>query len=180
MKTLLFVSTLLLSFTAQADILCVKNRVKVRNNSLQLANNVKLVTEATCPRGHTLIKDLNTIKDQQLVGFARINFAGTVRNFGGAGVTGINVVESGPGRVDVSFIGKFDLPTTTDSEQNRNLLTATSTAIADNYGVTNVSILSATPTEIVVTVFLWKSDDLVESLQGGLNLMVLKGQAPLL
>ncbi len=180
MRIALITFCLVFSVAVHADILCVKNKVKVRNNSVRLANNVKLVEGTTCPAGHTLIKDLNTIKDQQLAAFARLNGSGGVLNYGGATVTGVNVDTTINGRYTVTFIGDFDLPTEVDSEQNQNSLTVNSTAIADNYAVTNSAVISASSSEIVVTIFLWKSDDLFESFQSGINLSVFKGQSPLL
>lgn len=179
MKKIFFL-LLIFNLTAQAELLCVKNRVKVRNNAISLANNVKVVTDSTCPARHSLIKDLDTIQDEQIAAFAKVDQNGSVKSFGGKGVTGISVDTTGIGRFEISFFGDFSLATDSDSEQNRSLLTLNSSAIADNYGVTNNSVVSASNSEIRVVVFLWKSDTNADQNQSGVNVSVLKGILPLL
>lgn len=176
----LFLLLLVFSVTAQADLLCVKNRVKVRNNAINLSNNVKVVNDVTCPARHSLVKDLKTIQDQQIAAFAKVDSSGAVKSFGGTGVNGISVDTITPGRFEISFFGNFTLSTESDSEQNRNMLTINSSAIADNYGVTNNSVVSASNSEIRVVVFLWKSDSNADQNQSGINVNVLKGILPLL
>jgi hypothetical protein len=179
MKKLVFL-LILITGSAHADLLCVKNRVKVINNSVKLLNNLKIVNDSSCPARHSLVKDLDTIQDQQIAAFAKIDQNGVVMNFGGTGVTGINVDASIPGRFEISFFGNFDLLTDIDSEENRNLFTVNSTAIADNYGVTNNSISSASNSGISVTVFLWKSDTNFDQSQSGVNVTIFKGNQPIL
>lgn len=181
MKTLI-IPIVIFIFVSQsfADILCIKNRAPVRNGKVNLINKLRSLDQATCPSGFSLVKDLDTIKDQQIAAFAKISGDGTVRNFGGANVTGVSVTQPAPGRFDVTFAGNFSLATEDDSESNRALLTATSSAIADNYGATNNSIDYASSTEIRVIVFLWKTDDLTDGNQVGINVNVMQGAAPLL
>ena len=166
--------------TSFADILCMKNRVPVRNGKINLINKLRALDQATCPTGFSLVKDLDTIKDQQITAFAKISGDGTVKSYGGANVTGVSVSQPGPGRFDVTFAGNFSLATESDSSSNRDLLTVTSSAIADNYGVSNNNIESASNTEIRVVVFLWKSDDLTDGNQAGINVSIMQGSAPLL
>ena len=92
----------------------------------------------------------------------------------------MNVSQPSTGRFEITFAGNFSLATESDSESNKALLTVISSAIADNYGATNNSIDYASSTEIRVIVFLWKTDDLTDGNQTGINLSVMQGLAPLL
>ena len=176
MKIIMLLLLLLSSISAQADILCAKRRVKVRNDRFSLAGNLQLRDAATCPAGYSLIKNFAEIKDQQIAAFARIAGDGSVLSFGGANITGVSVTQPFAGRFDITFTGSFELQTEGDSEQNRNLFTVNSSAVADNYGSTNNGITFASSSEIAVTVFLWKSDTLHDESQAGINVSLLQGE----
>jgi hypothetical protein len=165
----------LLSTAAYTDILCVKDRVKVRNSAIRLSQNVKLIDGDSCPTRHSLIKDFGEIIDARIAAFAKISGMGEVLSFGGSEITSVSVLQPAPGRYEITFAGNFKLPTTADSEQNRNSLTVNTTAIADNYGSTNNSIEFASTTEIRATVFLWRSDTVDDQNQSGLNITILQG-----
>ena len=175
-----FLMILLLSFVAltpaSADLLCVKNRVKVKNGAIRLAPNVKVVTESACPTGYTLVKDLAPVPDSRIAGFAKVGADGSVASFGGNNVTSVTVERPSTGRFDISFNGSFALVTEEDSAENRALFTAASSAIADNYGVTNNGVNFASSSKITVSVFLWKSDLAVDGFQAGVNLILMKAE----
>lgn len=177
MKKLILLLILLSSISVQADVLCAKRSVRVRNNRFNLVSNLK-VRSSVCPSGYTQIKDFATIKDQQITAFAKIAGDGSVLSFGGANVTGVGVVQPYPGAFEITFTGNFSVPTAADSEQNRNLFTVNSSAVADNYGSTNNGIQVVSSTQILVTVFLWKSDTLSDQSQAGVNVSLLQGVAP--
>lgn len=181
MKLLLLIAVMSLSISsASADILCVRKQVPVKNGRIALSNNVKVLSRSTCPAGFSLVKNLDSIKDQQLTAFAKVSGDGAVKSFGGANVTGVNVSQPSPGRFDITFTGSFRLITADDSSSNRDLLTVNSSAIADDYGVTNNSISSASKDQISITVFVWKSSNLTDGAQAGVNVSILQGTAPLL
>ncbi len=159
---------------AQADLLCVKNRVKIKNGALRLAPNVKVVTESSCPRGYTLVKDLAPTPDSRIAGFAKVGGDGTVASFGGNNVTSVTVDRPSAGRFDVTFNGSFSLVTDGDSAENRALFTVASSAVADLFGVTNNGVSFASSSQITVSVFLWRSASEVEEFQSGINLILLK------
>lgn len=177
MKLLLVSALIFLTSNSIAEILCMKNRVKVVNGRVNLANKLRSLDQATCPSGFTLVKDLDSLK--QVTAFAKVSGVGEVQSYGGPNVTGVNVSSTAPGRFDITFTGNFDLITENNSDENRALLTVNSSAISDNYGVTNNSIASASSSEITVTVFLWKSDDRTDGNQAGINVSIMQGSAPL-
>lgn len=178
MKILCLLFVLLFSVAVQADVLCVKKRVPVTNGMVRLMNNVRVYNNPSCPARYALVKDLATIKDRQLAAFARISADGTVLSYGGATVSGVSAFEERAGTWEVTFTGDFALPDVEDSETNRLLFTANSTAVADNYGVTNNGVHYASQTQVRVTVFLWRSDSLTDDSQAGVNLSLFLGRVP--
>ncbi len=173
-----FTALIILTFSANlhAEILCIKDRVNVRNGRIKLAKNIKRLQASECPTGFTNLP----VQDSRLVAFARLNGSGAVQNFGGASISGVSatVENTGDASYVVTFFGNFQ-GLTEDDAINRSLFTINSTAVADNYGVTNANIESVSSTELAVRVFLWKSDSLNGGAQAGIHLTVLQGQAPL-
>lgn len=180
MKKIIFLMFLLcIASVTTADVLCVKNRVRVRADRVNLANKVRVVEGSSCPQRYSLVKDLDEIQDQRITAFAKIAGDGSVLSFGGTDVTGVSVSQPSVGRFEITFVGNFDLPSTSDPTQNASLFTAVSSAVADNYGSTNNAVESATATEIAATVFLWRSDSLADQYQSGINIIIMQGAAPL-
>jgi hypothetical protein len=167
--------SLLFINVAHSDILCIKNRVAVVNGRVNLRNKVQAIDSDNCPRGYSLVKDLDTLQDQQIAAFAKVDGAGNVLSFGGSNITSASVFIPSTGRYEITFNGDFDLPTSDDSEQNRNIYTLNSSANADNYGVTNNSVSFASSSQIIVTVFLWRSNNLTDDTQAGVSVSLFKG-----
>lgn len=167
----------------RADLLCVKKSVKVKKGAVNLASALKTTTAASCASGYALVKDLNSLKDFQLVGFASADSQGNLKNFGGNGVTSVTVSQDQNGG-DTSyyrftFSGKFSALTTTATEGNKQKVTVLSTPISFDYPGLSVSVASASSSEIKVDVGIWKTDALSPlSYQGGVYIALLVGQTP--
>jgi hypothetical protein len=88
------------------------------------------------------------------IAYAKLSDAtGTVMAFGGKGTTQA-VASGGGGYWSVTFTGKFPADVTAER------LILQSSCESGNYGVANSYVASATPTEIEVVVFCWKSNTL--------------------
>ncbi|WKZ56733.1 MAG: hypothetical protein QY326_08365 [Bdellovibrionota bacterium] len=170
----------ILASSASADVLCAKKKVKVVGGRVNLANNLTIEADGSCPTSHSLIKDFGTINDPQVAAFARINQAAEVLSFGGTGVTAVSSTQSIATYTqwDVTFTGNFEGLSDTDSADNQNRFTVLTTAASNSFGVTNAFITAATATEVTVRVFIWKSDDLSNGYQSGIFVALLQGELP--
>lgn len=90
------------------------------------------------------------------VGTAKVSlFTSTVLAKGGKGTTAVSINSVSSGHVFLKFTGKYP-----DDITPGNVILQMS-AENGNYGVTNGSVATASPTEINVHVYVWSSNDLV-------------------
>lgn len=175
----LFMAIFFVSSAAHADLLCAKRKAAVKNGKVNLGAAVKTVSDATCPKGFALVKDLGNGKDPQILAFASINETGAVRTFGGNGVTGATAVVDASGGdatfFRVTFTGTFAGLSATAEAANSDKLLVLSTPLNDNYGGTSGGVTSAKGDEIKIATALWKTDDLSVSPQKGVYVAVLRG-----
>lgn len=180
LKSCVLVALLLsLPSIASAELLCAKKKVKVVGGKIALANSLLTTDEEECPAKYQVVKDLNTIRDQQLAAFAYVDASGTAVSYGGSSVTAVSVVPNlvGTASFVITFTGTFEGFDETDTPDNRNRLTINSTGVSFDYGVSNAYVVSATSTEVKVEVYIWKSNDLVTiDPQAGIYVSVLKGE----
>lgn len=165
---------------AHSELLCVKSKVAVKDNKVDLGNAFRTVSTNRCPRNYRLVKDLAEISDPQLIGFARADGSGTMLSFGGNGTTGVTVQQINDGGTNYrfTFSGVFSALTATDTPGNQNRISILTSAETKDYGVTNAYVNSASASQIVVTVYIWKSSDLTADFQNGVYVALLLGQAP--
>jgi hypothetical protein len=89
------------------------------------------------------------------VAYAKVSADGFVEAAGGKGTTSASSV-AGDGTQTITFLGKYP------DDLTANNVIPTSTAQAANYGVTNVNVVYADATTIVVTVYDWRSDNTLQ------------------
>jgi len=100
----------------------------------------------------TIVLSASSLRAQSA--FAKVNGNGAVVTFGGSDTTSASAVHSGIGQYTVTFNGTY-LPTITNNDVVIN-----TTAESFNYGVTNAFVISATPAQIVIYVYVWTSSNL--------------------
>ncbi len=153
---------------AHADITCIRNRIRVRNNQVRLGNAITQVQSNECPRG---FKEIVT-NDQSLVGFAHVTSTPSITSFGGSKVSNVTVTNQGSGVFDVTFTGDFGSLDDVDSEEMRDRIVVLSNARATNYNVTNVSVNFASFLQITVRVYMFSSDATTQNNGDGLYLAI--------
>jgi hypothetical protein len=109
------------------------------------------------------------------VAFAKANIAQSLVNgFGGKGTTFAQVsdVNVGQGEIELTFTGKYPKDITADT-----VIVNVTPEISVASCVANAFVNSASPTEIVIRVNVWRSDSLTP-VAGGVFVTVYVGQTP--
>lgn len=98
-------------------------------------------------------------KSGAAVAFAKVRLdSGAILTFGGKGTKTAEMSDFlANGFVDIKFVGKYPK----DLSSDQVILHATAqSSTGVNFGVANAMVLNATPTELLIRVYGWKSDTL--------------------
>lgn len=167
---------------AQADLLCAKKKVGVKNGKVNFAAALSATSAAACPSGTQLVKDLGEPSVSPVIAFATVDRQAAIKTFGGSAVTAVSATQDQAGADSswyrVTFTGDFTELSSEDSEANRNRVAVLATPIVYDYPALSASVSSAKRSEIKVDIAIWKSDALFPlSYQGGFYISLLSGAA---
>ena len=105
--------------------------------------------------------------------FAKVRADCTVATFGGSDTSNASAVHSSVGQYTVTFTGAYLATITPDD------VVINTTAESLNYGVTNTFVVSASPNQIVIYVYVWTSSTLTY-LDNNIFISVNVGTSPII
>ena len=152
-------SILLLALPSAADNICVKKRAAVVNGKVNLGKAITLKTEACSAKEKNIGSSNGTV-----AGFARIDGSAALVNFGGPGVTSVDVNRPIPGVFQFSFHGDFSAHLSGgDSASNQSKVTAfASTSGGQPYTPITLVITAAEDQVFLVVDVFDTGDNLVD------------------
>lgn len=129
----------------------IKTKCKKTETTITNFSDLQGDPGATGPQGE--------VGPSGILATGRIGLDGTKKSERlGAGVTALSVSFVSTGTYDVTLTGSFTGLAATDSTTNREKIVVMTSPVFFNFGSVAAEVNSATSSQIVIRVFLWKSD----------------------